>query len=193
MARPVTDPDAPPTRERILDAAAETFAGAGFARATLAEIGRRAGISRPSLLYHFSSKDLLYTTVVQHAFHDLGAQLLAPTSGDVPARLVGMGLRFEAYLQAHPAHARIIVRELLAEGPGQQILTEQVAPLLDRVTALVEAEGQGYLRPGLPVRGAVLQIASSILVQAATPVRDALWAAPTHTESLIRHLFLMES
>jgi AcrR family transcriptional regulator len=188
MARPKQDPSAVPTRERLLAAGAEEFADEGFSRATLAAIARRAGISRPSLLHHFPSKDALYTEVVTATFADLAQRLLVPLPVAGPARVVAMALAFESYLAAHPAQARIIVREILENGPGQPILTERVAPLLDQVTLLVASSGP--LRAGLPVRAAVLQVASSVLVQAATPVRDVLWGGPPATEALIRHLFL---
>jgi len=192
MARPTYDPSRPPTRERILDAAALAFGDDGFARATLAAIGRRAGISRPSLLHHFPSKEDLYRDVVQRAFADLTTALLAPRGGSVEERIVAMGHAFESHLISHPEHARILLRELISDGPGQVILTEQVAPLLARVTALVEVELGHRVRPDVPVRAALLQVASSLVVQAASPVRDALWGDAPRTEALIRALLLPE-
>jgi AcrR family transcriptional regulator len=189
MARPTHDPTRVPTRERILAAAAQAFGDDGFDRATLAAIGRRAGISRPSLLHHFE-KEALYREVVERAFGELTTTLLAPRGGDVAQRVVALGLAFEEHLRQHPEHARIVVRELIHEGPGQAILTEQVAPLLARVTALVEVELGALVRPDVPVRAALLQVASSLVLQAASPVRDALWGAPPRTEALIRALLL---
>lgn len=192
MARPAHDPRRTPTRQRILLAAAEAFGDAGYDRATLAAIGRRAGISRPSLLHHFVSKEALYREVVERAFAELGATLLAPRDGDVAERIVALGLAFQEHLHRHPAHARILLRELISDGPGQHILTEQVAPLLARVTALVEVSLGDRARPDVPVRAALLQVASSLVVQAASPVRDALWGEPPRTEALIRALLLPE-
>ncbi len=190
MARPTHDPSRVPTRQRILAAAAQAFGDDGYDRATLAAIGRRAGISRPSLLHHFASKEALYRQVVERAFGELTTTLLTPRGGDVAQRVVALGLAFEEHLREHPEHARIVVRELISEGPGQAILTEQVAPLLARVTALVEVELGPRVRTDVPIRAALLQVASSLVLQAATPVRDALWGAPPQTEALIRSLLL---
>ena len=192
MARPTHDPTRVPTRERILAAAAQAFGDDGYDRATLAAIGRRAGISRPSLLHHFDSKEALYREVVERAFAELTSALLTPRSGDVAERIVALGHAFEHHLKRHPEHARILIRELISDGPGQAILTEQVAPLLARVTALVEVELGHRVRPDVPVRAALLQVASSLVVQAASPVRDALWGDASRTEVLIRALLLPE-
>jgi AcrR family transcriptional regulator len=192
MARPSHDPSRAPTRERILRAGAQSFGDEGYAQATLATIGRRAGISRPSLLHHFPSKEALYREVVERAFADLTTALLAPRGGTVEQRIVALGQAFEEHLRQHPEHARILLRELISDGPGQVILTEQVAPLLARVTALVEVELGHRVRPEVPVRVALLQVASSLVVQAASPVRDALWGDRPHTEALIRCLLLPE-
>lgn len=51
-------------RERLLDAAVTAFGQSGFHTATLAEIARACGISRPGLLHHFDSKEALLTAVL---------------------------------------------------------------------------------------------------------------------------------
>lgn len=191
MARPRSDDQRPPTRERILASAASVFAAQGLANATLADIAAGAGIRRPSLLYHFDTKNTLYEAVVGRAFEALGAELALTMASPAPFRqqAVGLGLALEAFLAAHPTHAPIIVRELVDDGPGRAILVEQVAPLLDQVVRFLSTRGAGELRPGLHLRAAVLQVISALLLHAATPARDALWAGPPHTESLIRTLF----
>lgn len=56
--RPAPKDDAG-TRERLLDAAARTFADRGFRAATVREICRRAGANVAAINYHFGSKDAL--------------------------------------------------------------------------------------------------------------------------------------
>ena len=177
MARPKHDPDAPSTRSRILAAGRAAFAARGLADARLADIARGAGIRRPSLLYHFPSKDALYRAVVGEAFGAMGAALLPALAADGPAvqRLEALVRAYVGFVQAHPAVARIVVHELLAgDGPGQAILLEQVAPLLDRVEAFVAA--QGALAEGVPPRAAVLHVATDAILRAASgPLAGPLW------------------
>jgi AcrR family transcriptional regulator len=51
-------------RAQIVEAAIETIAEVGFARASLARIGERIGISKGLIGYHFAGKDDLITQVV---------------------------------------------------------------------------------------------------------------------------------
>ena len=53
------------SREQILDAALALFAQKGYAAATVREIVDAAGITAPSLYYHFGSKEGLYMELMQ--------------------------------------------------------------------------------------------------------------------------------
>ena len=185
MARPRHDPSAPSTPSRILAAARAQFSAHGFARARLADIARGAGIRRPSLLYHFPTKDDLYRAVVAEAFASLGAAMLPALTADgtVQARLESLVRHYVGFFDANPAVARIVVHELLGdEGPGQAILLEQVAPLLDRVQVFVD--GTAALAEGVPSRAAILHVATNALLRAASgPLREPLWGAAATPDS----------
>ncbi|MFG2078524.1 TetR/AcrR family transcriptional regulator [Nonomuraea maritima] len=56
------DPDA--HRAAILEAARETFAEHGYARATIREIARRAGVTHGLVMRHFTSKEQLFVSAV---------------------------------------------------------------------------------------------------------------------------------
>lgn len=196
MGRPRAETVEQATPERILEAAARVFARDGLARATLADIARDAGIRRPSLLYHFESKEQLYAEVVRCTFSRLGTALGQPMSSGEPfeVQLEALVRTFAVYLERYPHHARIMVREMLEDdGPGTALLREQVAPLLDGVVIFLERAGAGRLRPGLPVRAAVLQIVSDVLLQNASgSVGAVMWGGPSgdRTWELCRTLFL---
>ncbi len=51
-------------RAQIIESAIETIADAGYAHASLAQIARRAGISKGVISYHFADKDELIRRVV---------------------------------------------------------------------------------------------------------------------------------
>ena len=91
--------------------------------------------------------------------------------------------RYVAFVDGHPTVARIVVHELLADaGPGQAILLEQVAPLLDQVQGFVTASAT--LAEGVPPRAAILHVATNALVRAASgPLRDPLWGAEATPDS----------
>ncbi|MDQ8706878.1 ScbR family autoregulator-binding transcription factor [Streptomyces sp. LHD-70] len=51
------------TVERLVGAAAEEFAANGFAKATLADVSRSAGVTKGALFFHFATKDELAEAV----------------------------------------------------------------------------------------------------------------------------------
>jgi len=198
MARPRADAHAEPTVDRLLKAAEAEFARAGFEGARLADIATAAGIRRPSLLYHFPSKEALYAAAVRAAFERLGATVAAAIAapGDFGARLDALTESYEAFLAAEPAFAPLVLREILdGRGPGRALLQEVVPPLLDRIEAFVAAEGGSAVRTDL-LRAALLQVAAAPLVRSAAPepLRRAVWgddAAPI--ARLARALILPEA
>lgn len=182
------------TRERILDAAALEFAELGYAGANLESIAAAVGIRRPSLLHHFPTKKGLYAAVVRGTFLALADTLTGAMSdsGDFASRLDALVESFSSFIDSHPAIASILLREFLdGAGPGRPILEKEVVPVIDLVEQFVKASGGRRLRKGLPVRAAILQIASDILVRAAAgDLREPLWGKGDHARSLAAALFL---
>jgi len=191
MARPRRDEIDTRTTDRLLRAAEDAFGRGGFHGTRLEDIAREAGIRRPSLLYHFGSKEALYETVVRRAFAQLGAALADAMriEGPFEERANGLISAFANFLEAHPGVAPLILRELIGgRGPGHDILLAEIAPLIDATEAFVRA--QQVVRPGVPVRLAVVQIATSLLVRAAAgPLRDAFWGDVSETHALVHSLF----
>ena len=125
MGRPRSKPDQQATTERLLAAAEQEFGRVGFAAARLQDIGKRAGISRPSLLYHFKSKDVLYAAVVRGAFARMGAAIAeaATVEGALPERLDALVKSYLAFIHANPSVARLVLREVVdGKGPGRALM-----------------------------------------------------------------------
>ncbi len=196
MGRPPTATVTIATPKRLLDAAQAEFAAAGFARAKLADIAARAGITRPSLLYHFGSKEELYRACVERSFGRLANALATVMLAPKPflVRLRATIVAYAEFLGAEPEIARIVLRELIdGSGPGADILVKQVAPLVDGVEAFVRSQGVEALRPGVPVRAAIMQIAGDMLLRvAAGPLRAPLWGPRDHTLELAMTLLLTD-
>jgi AcrR family transcriptional regulator len=173
VARPRVRPQDLATADRILGAAEQAFARAGYGGARLEDIAAGAGITRPSLLYHFDSKDLLYGAVVRRAFQRLGAGLLRALGGEgtLEARLAAAFGVLQDYLAQDRAFAPLVLREVLdGTGPGRDLIVEQVVPLLDRVEAFL-AEG-----PSCVNRADVVNQAAAALCRAAAGnLAPALW------------------
>ena len=63
----------PEREDQILAVAVDEFAARGYAGASMIDIARRAGISKPLVYQYFGSKDGLYLTCL----HDVAGRLLA--------------------------------------------------------------------------------------------------------------------
>ncbi len=193
MGRPAVA-DTPPvaTAERIAAAAELEFARHGFDRARLEDVARRAGIRRPSLLYHYPTKQALYEAVVRRVFHDverlLEAALATPAAFD--ERVDALVRAFSGYLEANPRFAALVLRELMDDrGQGRELLRSRLVPTLDVVETAVRAAAGGRLPAGYPVRDALLQLASGILLHAAAgSLRDPLWHGEHDPVALGRRL-----
>lgn len=194
MGRPRANEHEIETPQRILHAALVEFAAVGYRSAKLADIAARAGIRRPSLLYHFSSKEALYRATVQRAFSALG-EVLADSmqgQGTFVELLTRVVRSYADFLEAQPEVGGIILREMLGEqGPGAEIVVQQIAPLVDAVERFIETRGADVVPAGLPVRAAVLCVASDVLLRAAAgPLRAALWGDASHAETLALRLLV---
>jgi len=197
MGRPLASAHDVATPERVLVAAELAFAAVGYAAAKLADIATRAGIQRPSLLYHFGSKEALYAQTIERSFARLRDTLVASMTahGDFVTRLERTVAHYVEFLDAEPQLARLVLRELLdGHGPGRQILLRQVVPLLDVLECFVREHGAGVVRPDVPVRAAVLQVGSDALLRAAAgpSLRRPLWGASDHSKTLARLLLLRD-
>lgn len=116
MARPNADPEE--TRGRLLAAAAEVFAGRGFAAATVREISARAGSNAALIHYHFGDKLQLYKAVLRDLMqqasldevHEIFSLELPPE--ETVRRVIKA--RMGAILRHEQAgwHVRLIAREL---------------------------------------------------------------------------------
>ena len=129
-------------------------------------------------------------------YRQLGEALFLALSehGDFRTRIERTAQAYADFLDAKPALAPMLVRELLdRRGPTSHLITHEVVPLLDRVADLVTLEGAAVLRPGFPVRGAILQLASNLLLRAAAgPLREVVWGTSDNTGALVGVLFFVE-
>jgi TetR/AcrR family transcriptional regulator, fatty acid metabolism regulator protein len=85
----------------IVGAAIGTIAEVGYARASLARIAARAGISRGLISYHFAGKDDL----IKQVFHDIRAEGIACIQPRILAETTASGM-LRAYILSDLAFMR---------------------------------------------------------------------------------------
>ena len=135
----VTRPSADATRERILVAALDLFADLSFEGATTREIAARAGVSQPSLNYHFRTKDDLWRAAVDALFAQLESAIADRIEGLRGVDLVTTAklvIRdFIIFSAAHPQLHRIITQESKGEGERIDWLVDEHVRRLYELTA----------------------------------------------------------
>ena len=139
------------TRDQILDEALACFAQKGYDGTSLNDIAAGVGIRRPSLLHHFSSKEVLYGDVFERLLSEwlerLDVAVNSPAQGWDKAELV---LRACLDLFAEtPDYVRIMRREALDGGVHLGIdLSGVLRPFFDRASEYLQGEmNKGVFSP----------------------------------------------
>jgi len=131
---------APPTRERILSAAAQLFAEYGFASTSMPAIAERSGITAGAIYRHFASKAELLLEVVKRALEALPLSFERSDGGEDAAVLPEVAARFtdpsltllrQLALEVHAAARR--------DPEVRALLSAYNETVMRRIRALVEA------------------------------------------------------
>lgn len=145
------------TRERLIEASIEMFSLHGFEGTSLTAIAEKAGVTQPTLNYHFGTKKKLYRDVIRHC----GTQWVGATE-------VGDELRDLAPLDV----LRVVLRRLGQVIVGQEVVTRLM--LQASMHREFETEVEEALRPGVKA-----------LTTLVVDVTDAGWLRPVPPYVLI--------
>lgn len=171
--------------QQILDQATRLFAAHGFSGVSLADIAKSVGIRKPSLLYHFQSKDSLRRSVLEeilaHWNDALPKLLMAATSGT--EQFDSVLSKTVAFFVEDPDRARLILRELLDRPDEMQPLIEEHVRPWATIVADYIRRGQeaGRLRFEVAPHSYVAHM--TILVIGSLATFDAIaWLGPKDTD-----------
>jgi len=138
----VTEGSGTSTKDLILEVATRRFAEQGYANTSLNEIADEVGIRRPSLLYHYPSKDALRRAVLFESFAgwmDLVDQAIGGHQGwDQVERMLRAAFQF---FEDRPDFVRLVRWEALEGGPFlRDELNVMLKPMFERGAAFLERE-----------------------------------------------------
>ncbi len=153
--QPLVNAPVESTRERLLQAASQYFADKGFYGTSIRDVAEAVGISKPSLIHHFPSKESLYSEVLKRIATGLNARLEEALDAPVDERekLHRFVDRFCAWSFTHEHDARILMRELL-DNPQRlaEVHTWHLKALMDNLVNMIESgQRKGLFRKAEPL------------------------------------------
>jgi AcrR family transcriptional regulator len=169
----ISNQASPDLGDRILDAAASCVLAYGVDRVTLAEIARRAGVSRPTIYRRWPDTRALLAALLTSRIIRVLRELPARGGGReaLVERIVGVAERLRhdevvmSVFHTAPELAMVYIAERL--GTSQQILIEAVA------SELAAAQRDGSVRSGDP-----RQLAAMCLLITQSTIQSAQIVAP---------------
>ncbi len=140
----------PSVRENIFAETIRLFGERGFDGTPIQAIADAVGIRKPSLLYHFSSKDELGDEVMKLLVSTWEAKLpeLHPETTSGPAVFEAVIESLVAFFQEDRNRARLVLREALDRPEKmKQLVHEHLNPWMDRLSSAIRLGQQnGVIR-----------------------------------------------
>lgn len=169
--------------DRILDAAAKCVLAFGVERVTLAEIARRAGVSRPTVYRRWSDTQSVLAAVLTARVTAVLEQVPPGSSGRGPLvqRIVAFAdhIRHDEVVMAVLSSGRELAMVYIVErlGTSQQVLIDAVA------AEIREGQHHGSVRAGDPRQlAAMMLLITQSTIQSARMVEPILPAEALATE-----------
>ena len=160
-------------RERILDAATRLMADRGYDGTSLQSIADAVGIRKPSVLYHFATKEALRAAALDRLlarWNEVLPQILGRSVRRSEERVAAVVDELMGFFRAEPARARFLIRELL-DRPAEirARVADAAAPWLSLVSSYVRlGQRVGDVRPTVDPEAFVLHSAMLVLTGIAT-------------------------
>lgn len=175
------------TIRRILDAAAQAFAAAGFEGARIDDIANRAGVNKAMIYYHIGDKKALYTRVLHAVFGDAAARLAANLEHAAsPTEKIKTYIRsISETIEKHPHLPPVMMREMAAGGVNlPEIVAGDLALIIGTVARLLsEGRACGEFRDVHPFVLHMMVVGGFSFFKTSGPARHRYAELMTHNLS----------
>jgi len=128
------------TRERIVAAATPMFVGRGFDAVPMSKVAKAAGVSTPTVYWHFKSKADLYFEVIERSYVSFFEEVVENTVGETAKDRLHSYVRsfVDAQLRETDATMLFSLNQLIARLPEQRqkefaVLQRPYAELLGQI------------------------------------------------------------
>jgi TetR/AcrR family transcriptional regulator len=137
----------------ILAAGLKVFSQYGFRGSTLDQIAQAAGLSKPNVLYYFSSKDAIYVALLSRLLGDWMKPVYAihPAGDPVEDILQYAKIKLDMS-RRYPAESRLFANEIIQGAPRIiDVLSGELNDTMQSLAKVVEGwVNQGRIRPVHP-------------------------------------------
>jgi TetR/AcrR family transcriptional regulator len=185
-------------RAAILSAGLDVFSQYGFRGTTLDQIADAAGLSKPNLLYYFSSKEAIHTALLERLLENWLDPLKAlDAAGDPVQEIMAYAQRKLMLSKDFPRESRLFANEILQGAPRiEYILHTDLKQLVDEKTTVIKGwADKGKIAPVDPYHlifsiWALTQHYADfdVQVQAVMPGSDPYAGAATYLDHVISRI-----
>lgn len=171
------------TRSRILDAAVDSFAQHGYDSTGVAEICRRAGVTKGAFYHHFPSKQAVFLELLERWLTEIDAQLesIKAVTATVPEKFMQMAGLIRLVFQVADGKLPVFL-EFWAKARHEPAIWQAIIAPYRRYCAffarMIEAGiAEGTLRAvdPEPAAQALVSLAVGLLLQGLLDPRGANW------------------
>ncbi len=157
--------------QQIIDAAIRVLARQGYAKTSLLEIAKEAGMSKGALHYHYPTKEALIHTVLETACNAVQARTMQAWSpSDNPFAALRKSLEELWSTRAERSDEALVVADLLALSLSDESLRPRLAEFYDLGAQQIRA----YLEQNLISLGLEPRISLEILPRIVIGLLDGL-------------------
>lgn len=172
--------DAETTRADFLETAKKLFADKGFYGVSIAAISAELGLTKQALLHHFGTKEKLYGCVLEGI-----SERFMTVTGATDDTLETALTRLFNHMQAEPADARIIMRELLDNAErADKSQKWYLRPFLDHLTTLGRRHPGWTGRSEAEIFASIYQIVGAVNYFAISAPTLSRMYGPAHLDQI---------
>lgn len=176
--------------DKLLDVATKRFAISGYNGTSLNAIATEVGIKKPSLLYHYPSKEKLRSAVLNRVFQhwndELPRILKLATSGE--DRFNGLVIEVVNFFVADPNRARLILREMLDRPDHlRKRMDDYLGPYITILSDYIQkGVERGKVRADVQPRAYVLHVIQMVVGGVATAASLGATSLDEHVNEVVR-------
>jgi len=145
------------TNSLLMKAALQLFTEKGYAGASTREIVESCGVTKPTLYYHFGSKDHLYRSILKEIFNRFNRDVVRISSEILPPRtkLLKVIRFYLDHCRESPREVKLILMAIYQTDPSLPDVDIGTIgrPMVESIAGIIrEGEDAGAFKAGDPLR-----------------------------------------